>query len=137
MNAAGLCRLGILFLLLPASAGAGTITLPTGQVKILPTDDIAIVAWIDSTLITLNTSGVNPTLISDLGPGSRGDASCIALTGAWALGIRSDISSDADRVYANAFLVKNSGNAKPATWVDLDQLQAAGDYRLFSRLKAT
>ena len=45
------------------------------------------------------------------------------------------IYSQADREYANAFLVKYSANNTPPYSIDPNQTFLAGDYRLFNDLK--
>lgn len=110
------------------------VTLPQKEVKILPTKEVVIIAWVNSAAVTLPTleDGVNPILRAALDD----PLACGAVVGQWFTGLRTHILTDIDRVYANAFLVKNSGNQSPPNTITSAQEQADGDYRLFQKFKA-
>lgn len=120
-------------LALPTFSGV----LPTEAVakkkaKILPTDDVTIIAWVDPAPISLATDGVSPSLFLTLAqPGL-----CDGLLNSWANGNRSLINSAEDVRYANAFLLKNSPNSSPAATINPATVEQAGDYRLFHRFQA-
>lgn len=111
-----------------------TIALPTKTVKILPTDDISVVGWIDGSAIPLPTDGVSTTLILTLAePGL-----CDVLLNSWASNPGSPptlIGSSSDLLYANRFLIKFSANNPPGATIDPATVATAGDYRLFNRLQ--
>ncbi len=97
---------------------------------LVTTDDVIVIAWVDPLVIAL-PSGANQQLVDKLNfPGS-----CVQELTIWAAGSPLDLTSDADRAYANAYLVKNSGNAAPLLGIDPNTVLAAGDFRLFNRFK--
>lgn len=94
--------------------------------------DITVIGWVNPAAITLPT-GATQQLVNDL---NDSFGSCTEVTTAWTADIRMDIFSDVDRRYANAWLLQNSPNKEPATFIaDLAHAENDGDYRLFSRLK--
>lgn len=97
----------------------------------LITDDVVVVAWVNSNAISL-PSGANLDLIGALNGTAE---TCSLLVGTWFLGQALFLNTDTDRAYANAFLLKNSGNSEPPTVINPAVIQFGGDYRLFSRFQ--
>lgn len=95
------------------------------------TDDVVVIGWVNSNAI--NLPGVaNFGLIADLNI----TETCLSTLFFWSQGVAIDLSSDADRAYANAFLVKNSGNAEPPnSSINPTAIQLGGDFRLFNRFQ--
>ncbi len=90
--------------------------------------EVTLIAWVNADLVTL-PSGANSTLVGNLTPGAF---SCFTQVAQWTAGIDRNLTNQADRDYANAWLVKNSGNtAPPPTITSQDQLNA-GNFRLFN-----
>ncbi len=94
------------------------------------TDDVVVIAWVDPLPITL-PSGANQQLVNRLDY----PVSCFPLLTAWAQGNPEDLTNDTDRAYANAYLVKNSGNFAPLLTINPNTVLAVGDFRLFNRFK--
>lgn len=115
----------------PALAETSQIAGKTA--KVIPTDDVTIVGWVDGAPITTDITDVSFLLSFNLAsPGG-----CSFTLGEWAQGRRAfvDPQNPADLPFANAFLLKNTANAAPPTAINPDNVMAAGDYRLFSRLQ--
>lgn len=94
------------------------------------TDDVVVVAWVNADAIGL-PGPANQQLVDNLNtPGF-----CSAQLAAWVAGVPVDLGSDTDRAYANAFLLKNSGNAEPPLGIDPNAFLAGGNFRLFNRFK--
>jgi hypothetical protein len=98
----------------------------------ITTNDVVVVAWVDSSVITL-PSGASFLLRIDLNT----PLVCNALLLDWVVGIPTDLFGSAEVNYANAFLLKNSANSRPASTIDPDATLAGGDFRLFNRFQAT
>lgn len=117
-------------------ADLGTTAVPKRQVLPSPmSKDIAAIAWVDPSRITLPT-GANPYMVSDLNDSFE---SCAHLIGLWANFLPTDISypGDINAQYAIAWLLKNSPNTEPPPYIgDVTAAQNAGDFRLFNHLKA-
>jgi hypothetical protein len=95
------------------------------------TDDVVVIGWVNSNAIDL-PSGANLGLVVDLNV----TETCLATLFFWSQGVAVDLFSNADRAYANAFLVKNSGNAEPPnSSINPTAIQLGGDFRLFNRFK--
>jgi hypothetical protein len=91
-----------------------------------------VVGWIDGNAISL-PSGASLALQSELNI----PISCDATLFRWlTLGLTPEIQNDTDREYANGFLLKNSANSEPPQLLDPASFLAAGDFRLFSDIKA-
>lgn len=112
---------------------ATTTVLPDKTLKILPTKDVTMVSWINGSVIDLPTQldGVDNELMQSLNAGG----SCSILLGQWLLGIPTYLDKEANKLYANAFLIKFSANNEPPPVIDPDAVELAGDYRLFNRLQ--
>jgi hypothetical protein len=96
------------------------------------TKDVVIIGWIDESLIPL-PAGANPGLVTQLNRPSA----CVLTVLTWYLGVPAGIQGDIDRRYANAFLIKRSGNVRPPSTINADAF--VGDrhaYKLMNRLKA-
>jgi hypothetical protein len=106
--------------------------LAGGESKpVVTTDDVAVVAWVDADAVGL-PSGANQDLVDNLN-----SPFCTLVVTAWAGGFPLHLTgSDADKAYANAFLVKNSGNPEPPLSLDPTAFLAGGNFRLFNRFKA-
>jgi len=103
------------------------------DVHVSPTKDVVVIGWVDPAPIDLDALAQNANLLL------RGILNtpllCSLQLAEWAIGNRSDVFSEGDRVYANGFLLKNSPNQPPPATIDSDQELAEGDYRLFNRLR--
>lgn len=95
------------------------------------TDDVVVVGWVNSSVVNL-PDGANQDLIDELNT----PVFCSALVGAWSIGLDLRLGNDADRDYANAFLVKRSGNAEPPLTINPSGFLASGNFRLFNRFQA-
>jgi hypothetical protein len=98
----------------------------------IATQDVTVIAWVDASTITL-PSGASFLLRIDLNT----PLICNALLLDWLVGIPTDLFGSAEVDYANAFLLKNSGNNRPPSTIDPDSAQAGGDFRLFNRFQAS
>lgn len=98
----------------------------------ITTKDVVVISWIDAGAITL-PAGASILLRVDLNT----PLICSALLLDWLIGIPTDLFGDAEVAYANAFLLKNSGNSRPPTTIDPEAMLAGGDFRMFNRLQAT
>jgi len=90
--------------------------------------EVTVIAWVDASAVTL-PGGANSNLTSALN-GSAG--SCFIQVAQWTAGIERNLSSQADRDYANAWLVQHSGNAAPPSTIDAQQQLNSGNFRLFN-----
>lgn len=98
----------------------------------IATADVVVVSWVDSSVVTL-PSGASSLLTGSLNtPGT-----CSLMLLDWAVGIPTFLFGSAEVDYANAFLLKNSGNSRPPATIDPDSTLAGGDFRLFNRFQAT
>jgi hypothetical protein len=118
------------------SCPAGGSAQDTVQVNGM-TKDILALAWVDpgpprADLARLSSQADILIKIDMSNP-----VTCILTLGQWLIGIPTDLLSQADRQYANAFLLANSGNGQPASSIDYDAVGDVGDYRLWNRLQAT
>jgi PKD repeat protein len=97
------------------------------------TKDVVVIGWVDPDPINLDAlaPGANLLLRIDLNT----PIACSLLLSDWATGFRTDISSEGDRIYANAFLLKNSPNQRPPATINPDAVESAGDFRLFNRFR--
>lgn len=121
-----------LVLVLMFSCVGYAATLPSKTIKVLPTDDVVVIGWIDGSRVAY-PSGANLVLQADL----FSVVDCLALEGIWlGTGSPAGIVTEADREFANAFLIKNSANQAPPLEIDPDAELAAGDFRAFSRFQA-
>lgn len=116
----------------PRSFAASVDTLPKKTIKVIPTNDVVVLGWVDPNVVAL-PEGANPLLVAELNDPTG--VACLDLLAEWAAGVRSLILSDADRQYANAFLLKNSGNLFPQNTIDPVAEESKGEYRLFNRLQ--
>lgn len=98
----------------------------------ISTPDVVVISWVDASTITL-PSGASFLLRLDLNT----PIACSLLLGTWVAGIPTDLFGSAEVDYANAFLLKNSGNNRPPSTIDPDAALAGGDFRLFNRFQAT
>lgn len=94
--------------------------------------EVTVVAWVNGQapdLLNLPT-GANATLQGNLAP--RG-ATCALQVGQWAVfKSPSNLYSQEDRDYANAFLLANSANSEPPPTITPADIKSAQDFRLFS-----
>jgi hypothetical protein len=91
--------------------------------------DITVVAWVDGSLIPL-PPGASKELVLML----QDPLACLSVVGAWYEGLRVLIDTDIDKQFANAFLLRNSANNRPAKRIDPSLLEKVGDFRLLNRL---
>ena len=118
-----------------------TFTAPNGQSATadvdvaVPTKDITVIAWIDPDPVDLATleSQATPLLVGNLNT----IVTCSFQLAEWQVGKRTNINTDIDRQYANAFLLINSANSQPPNVIDADAIEAAGDFRAFNRFKVS
>ncbi|MBZ2180166.1 MAG: hypothetical protein ACK6DY_06850, partial [Acidobacteriota bacterium] len=123
------------------------------SIDLVLTKDITVFGWINPDAITLPT-GANPKLVDDLNTLSR----CLATLLAWGDAGKNGglptpppgfdpifhVTADVDRRYANAFLVKNSGNSDPGSNITRWVIEAAFDvggqgkfaHRAYNRFQA-
>jgi hypothetical protein len=98
----------------------------------ITTDDMVVIAWVDGSKIALP---------DDANIGLRANLNipflCSSLLLDWVSRIPSFLYTDADRAYANGFLLKNSGNGDPGQTINPDTVRSRGDFRLFNRFRAT
>ena len=93
--------------------------------------EITVVGWIDGTtpdLTNISTSGVNTNLINSL---VEGNTSCFALIGAWATKFGLYINSQADKNYANLWLLEHSANTTPPLTLPAGFENNKGNFRLY------
>jgi hypothetical protein len=96
-----------------------------------PYPEVTIIGWINANAIQL-PGGENSNLQSTLNNSSAfARAECDALLAAWALGSLPYVNSPADVAYANAWLLKNSGNPAPPTPLPAGWA-SGGNFRLFN-----
>jgi hypothetical protein len=93
------------------------------------TADVVVIAWVNPNAIDL-PDGANSAL-----RGALNSPLCSGLVLQWVAQAPDLLYSDADRAYANAFLVKYSGNAEPPASINPDTILAGGNFRLFNRFK--
>lgn len=118
-----------------AQTGSPTVEKVSRSVKFSPiTKDITVVAWVNRDLVPEpNTTNVNIPLQIQL---NNDPASCLLLLDAWASGERDSVSTEEERRYVNAILLRESNNsAPPRPSINPDSVASAGDYRLFNRAK--
>ena len=102
----------------------------------VPSVEVTVIAWVDpaplAPVLEALAEQANPALTTALNtPGG-----CTSLLTSWSLfGNPQLLFSDADRRYANAFLLANSPNAEPPPTIDPGAIQAGGDFRLFNHLQ--
>lgn len=94
--------------------------------------EVTVIAWVNASAITLPT-GENSTLQSHL----NSPATCALDMLGWFYGHTIDLLSEADNAYANAWLVKNSGNAQPPSTITPSAQLKAGNFRLYNDYGAT
>lgn len=100
------------------------------------THDVAVVAWVDASAIqSPDPASVNSDLRTALTVLAGDFTNCLLTLDSWSNGQRVLISSDTDRIFANAFLLSHSGNARPGSTLDPKPFAESGDYRLFNRAK--
>src|SRR5215470_4165810 len=110
---------------------SGATATATENVQVT-TADIVIIGWVNASAVTL-PSGASFLLRIDLNT----PLICNALLLDWVVGLPTDLFGQAEVDYANAFLLKNSGNSPPPGTINPDAQLAAGDFRLFNRLQAS
>ncbi len=90
--------------------------------------EVTIIAWVNGDAVAL-PSGANATIVSNL---TQGTSNCFIQVGQWTFGNPKYLSTQADRDYANAWLVKYSGNGAPPSSINAQEQLSAGDFRLFN-----
>ena len=113
------------------TCASGETASATVQVNVT-TVDVTIISWIDPSVVTL-PAGASILLRADINT----PLVCSALLLDWYVGLPTDLFGQVERDYANAFLIKNSGNNPPPARIDPDAALAGGDFRLFNRLQVT
>ncbi|HYX51967.1 MAG TPA: hypothetical protein VE783_00845, partial [Candidatus Limnocylindrales bacterium] len=110
---------------------SGATATATVDVKVT-TADIVVIGWVNSSVISL-PSGASFLLRIDINT----PLVCSALLLDWLVGIPTDLFSQSEVDYANAYLLIHSGNSQPPSTINPDTQLAGGDFRLFNRLQAT
>jgi len=121
-------------------SGGGTISATSAPVYAtvrapLNSPEITIIAWVNGNAPDLKTlpTGENSTLKGNLQNGtSSQQAACAVQVGEWVLGIAANIATNADRAYANAWLLVNSANTAPPSTITPSAQLKGGNYRLFN-----
>jgi hypothetical protein len=101
------------------------------------TQDILVVAWVDAGPPRADLARLSSQADILIKVDLSNPVTCNSTALSWLLGIPIDLLSNADRQYANAFLLSNSGNGQPAASVDYDAVGDAADYRLWNRLQVS
>lgn len=91
------------------------------------TAEVTVIGWINANTITL-PGGENSKLQTALNT----IGSCTVLLGLWANGTATDITNQSDINYANAWLLKHSGNAAPPATISPTTQLDGGDFRVFN-----
>lgn len=112
----------------------GAFPVPKAQSLPAPiSKEITVIGWIDRNAIALGTPDTD-----ELASSLNGSAtSCFLLTTEWGLGIRAAVFTEADRVYANAWLHREASNLQPPTFIDdfPGFVSSQHKYKLLNRLK--
>ncbi len=101
------------------------------------TQDILVVGWVDAGPPRADLARLSSQADILIKVDLSNPVTCNLAAASWLAGAQIDLSSNADRQYANAFLLANSGNGQPAASVDYDAVGDAGDYRLWNRLQVS
>jgi hypothetical protein len=118
-------------------------TCPSGatsedEVKVMGmTQDVVVVAWVDAGPPAADLAVLSNQADFLIKIDLSNPVTCNLAAGSWLLGIPVDLLSNADRQYANAFLLTNSGNSRPPATIDPDVIGDAGDYRMWNRLQVS
>jgi hypothetical protein len=99
------------------------------------TQDIVVIGWVDAGPPRAALQALAPSTSFLLKIDINTPVICSLLLGDWTIGLPTDLLGDNERRYANAYLLANSGNSRPAGSIDPASAQSAGDYRLFNRLQ--
>jgi hypothetical protein len=99
------------------------------------TQDIVVVAWVDARPPAADLAASHADILIRLDLSNPVTCNLAALS--WLHGIPIDLLSDADRQYANAFLLSHSGNNEPPATIDPDAIGDGGDYRMWNRLQVS
>jgi hypothetical protein len=114
------------------TAPSGLTATATATVTVT-TPDIVVIGWIDANAITL-PNGASAAL--KLALNTYGTCSVTLI--AWSNGNTLDLLGTAANIkYANAWLLKNSGNTAPPPTIDPATVLSGGDFRLFNESQWT
>jgi hypothetical protein len=121
-------------------SGASPTSAPaTATVHAAPVNspEITVVGWIDVTapdivnfLAGKMNSGVNSTLMSNL---NSGNYNCVKQVGLWVIGLRTNLSTQADVNYVNVWGIAHSPNSNPGPQISQQTLaKYPFSWRLFN-----
>ena len=94
----------------------------------MSTKEVTVVGWINANAISLPT-GENAALQSAL---NGSTSTCATLVSLWAAALPADLATAADAAYANAWLLKHSGNPAPPSTITRSYMQSSFNYRVFN-----
>jgi hypothetical protein len=126
-NRTGVARVRVRY---RCASGAEAEAEITVKVK---TKDVTVIAWVDGGPPAAAQAALESEANFLLKFRLSNRITCSTTSLDWLVGIRFPVISDADRRYANAFLLANSPNNSPGGTIDPAAAAAAGDYRLFQR----
>jgi Glucodextranase, domain B/Carboxypeptidase regulatory-like domain len=102
------------------------------------TQDITVVAFVDKPPLDIELAAADSQadflIKSDL---NGGRLTCNGAVGLWLIHVPVDLLSQADRQYANVWLLDHSSNSRPPATIDPTAIRNAGDYRLWNRLQVS
>ena len=94
--------------------------------------DVTVIAWVNASAVAL-PSGENAALQAYLQNGTALQiAGCISQIGDWIKGDRDAVVTTIDTAYANAWLLRNSGNSQPPSTIVPGAQLSGGNFRLFN-----
>jgi hypothetical protein len=115
----------------PIAGGTPTGTPVKASVRApISAPEVTVIAWVNANAVTLS-GGANATLVNNLTPGNF---SCVTQIGQFVFHIDKNLTNQTDRDYANAWLVKNSGNPEPPPSINAQDQLNAGNFRALQRL---
>lgn len=98
------------------------------------TPNIVVIGWVDASAITLPTGESTALQLALV----RYSPVCTATLLAWSQNNTLDLlGTTANKNYANAWLLKNSGNTAPPATIDPATVLGGGDFRLFNESQWT
>ena len=107
-----------------------TWTRTSSPAAVPVTADITVIAWVDASKITLPKPQTDALRNNLNRPGV-----CSILLSTWVLNQQTNLNGQADRDYANAWLLIHSANSSPPRSIDPNLEKDIGDFRLFNRFQ--